>query len=57
MSQKKIATAVQFEPKIMHYDSDGTGRDTYVKYSNGGIWKDRQILTSGPSISSIFDIN
>jgi hypothetical protein len=41
MSSKKLATAVHYEPKIMHYDSDGSGRDTYVKFSNGGIWKER----------------
>jgi hypothetical protein len=29
-----------FSPKMTMYSSDGFGRDNYIKYDNGGYWKD-----------------
>lgn len=41
---------MRINPKIVHYVSNGTGRDSYIGFSNGGVWKENQITTSGPSI-------
>lgn len=29
-----------FSPKMTMYKSDGFGRDKYIRYDNGGYWKD-----------------
>ena len=33
-------------PKILHYHSNGTGRDSYVSMGNGGLGKDRPVTAS-----------
>ena len=35
-------------PRFPHYQSDGFGRDYYIKYTNGGYWDDQFILTKKP---------
>jgi hypothetical protein len=35
-------------PRFPHYQSDGFGRDFYIKYTNGGYWDDQFILTKKP---------
>lgn len=45
---KRSASAATFEPKFIHYLSDGTGRDSYVTFTNGGMWKDEKITKNGP---------
>jgi hypothetical protein len=30
---------LEMNPKVSHYHSDGTGRDAYIKLSNGGFRK------------------
>lgn len=27
-------------PRIPQYASDGSGRDYYIKYNNGGLWEE-----------------
>lgn len=34
-----------FDPKYSHYFSDGTGRDTFVMYNNGGFSVPRKVHT------------
>ena len=35
-------------PRFPLYQSDGFGRDYYIKYTNGGFWEDQFILTKKP---------
>lgn len=35
-------------PRFPLYQSDGFGRDYYIKYTNGGFWDDQFILTKKP---------
>ena len=30
---------LEMNPKVSHYHSDGSGRDAYIKFSNGGFRK------------------
>lgn len=36
-------------PRFPLYESDGFGRDYYIKYTNGGYWEDQFILTKKPN--------
>ena len=36
-------------PKPLYYKTNGTGRDTYIDYNNGGLTQDRY-LAKFPSI-------
>ena len=35
-------------PRFPLYQSDGFGRDYYIKYTNGGFWEDQFVLTKKP---------
>ena len=35
-------------PRFPHYQSDGFGRDYYIKYTNGGYWENQFTLTKKP---------
>ena len=37
-----------FDPKVNRYQGDGSGRDTYVTYSNGGFIADSGVPSSSP---------
>lgn len=37
MSKVDIVASRTFAPKYQHYQPDGTGRDTFVQYNNGGM--------------------
>ena len=37
MSKLNIVASRTFDPKYQHYQPDGTGRDTFVQYNNGGL--------------------
>jgi hypothetical protein len=37
MSNPNIIAGRTFDPKFTHYQSDGTGRDTFVVFNNGGL--------------------
>ena len=35
-------------PRLPLYQSDGLGRDFYIKYTNGGFWEDQFVLSKKP---------
>ena len=35
-------------PRFPLYQSDGLGRDYYIKFTNGGFWEDQFVLSKKP---------
>jgi len=39
MKKNEISSLYRsFSPRMVQYESDGKGRDTYINYNNGGFW-------------------
>lgn len=50
----KTSANVEFNPKVAHYHTNGGGRDTYIKFDNGGFRKQWENGYSNIYISIIY---
>jgi hypothetical protein len=49
---KNHSFTLDINPKVSNYQTNGTGRDTYIKFNNGGFKTIAVSDSSGPKIIS-----
>ena len=53
MSKHRSFNPLELNPKVANYQTNGTGRDTYIRVDNGGFTK---MLTGGSMRQKILSI-
>ena len=49
---KNNSFTLEINPKVSNYQTNGTGRDTYIKFNNGGFKTITTPDSTGPKIIS-----